>query len=101
MRKRKKEKNLPRYISTKEAAVALGITEEEAEERAAREGWVTKEEYDRWVDILREAQKLHEQKMPHFVIWLQLIQVCERRIFNEETMMALVREAELCIIKDE
>jgi len=90
-----------KYATTKVAASALGISEDEVLKRAEKEGWIARQDFDRWVEILREANEYHEQGVPHFIIWLYLIQVIEQRVLNKETQIELIKEAGLCIIKDE
>lgn len=91
---------MKKTVTTREVAKALGISEAEVEKRAVEEGWVSMEDFNFWSGILREAKQQHESEIPHFIIWLNIIQMCEGRTLNQETLMSLIKDNELCVVTD-
>jgi hypothetical protein len=90
-----------KYVTSEMVSSALGISIEDVQELAVKEDWIAKEDYECWIDTLREAKKLHEQEVPYFIIWLSIIQMIEGRAITADVLMDLIRDTELCIIKDE
>ncbi|MFR6518540.1 MAG: hypothetical protein ACLUPV_04515 [Bilophila wadsworthia] len=91
---------MKKTVTTSEVAMVLGVSEAEVEKKAIEEGWVSTDDMRFWGNILCEAKKQHDEGIPHFIIWLNIIQMCEQRVLNQDTLMALIKDNNLCIIKD-